>query len=37
MSVRNVVRVMNFHALVRVDNAKSWRGNISRCRKNLCT
>ena len=22
MSVRNVVRVMNFHALVRVDNAK---------------
>lgn len=37
MSVRNVVRVMNFHALVRVDHAKKLARKYRRCRKNLCT
>ena len=36
MSVRNVVRVMNFHALVRVDNAKKLARKYQQMQEELC-
>ena len=35
MSVRNIVRVMNFHALIRVDNAKKQAMKYQRMQEKL--